>query len=130
MDKLVHFELPADNLTRAKKFYEEIFDWKITEWDMPDGSKYLGVNTVETDEKTHLPKEPGAINGGIIERSQMTKAPIFAMHVSSIDDYIPKIEAAGGSVVKAKTDIMGMGFYAYATDSEGNVIGLWEDAKK
>ena len=30
MDKVVHFEIPADNVERASKFYKETFDWKIT----------------------------------------------------------------------------------------------------
>jgi len=130
MDKLVHFELPVDDMARAKEFYSSIFGWQLSEWPMPDGSQYVGVRTVEVDEATHLPKEPGAINGGMVMRSKEVPAPIFAMTVSSIDDYVKKVEAAGGKVIKPKWDVMGSGFYAYVSDSESNVIGLWEDAPK
>jgi len=56
--------------------------------------------------------------------------PVFAIHVSSINEKLVMVEKAGGSVVTPKMDMMGMGFYAYAKDPAGNVIGLWEDAPK
>lgn len=130
MDPIVHFELPVNDVEAAKKFYGGIFGWRLSDWPMQDGSVYTGVNTVDVDEKTHMPLKPGAINGGIVKKSSTIQAPVFAVHVSSIDDYVKKIEAAGGKVVLPKVDIMGTGFYAYVADPEGNVIGLWEDAPK
>ncbi len=130
MDKLVHFELPADDLERAREFYSSIFGWDLQNWPMPDGSTYIGARTVKVSEETHLPLEPGAINGGILQRNAHVKAPIFAIQVSSIEEKVTMVEKAGGKVVMPKMDMMGMGFYAYVTDSEGNVIGLWEDIKK
>lgn len=130
MDKLVHFEIPVDDLDGARKFYGEIFGWKLTDWPMPDGSTYIGVHTTPIDEKTRLPLEPGAINGGIMKRSKDVTAPVFAIHVASIDERMQQVTAAGGTVVMPKMDMMGMGFYAYAKDPFGNVIGLWEDAPK
>jgi predicted enzyme related to lactoylglutathione lyase len=50
--------------------------------------------------------------------------------VASIDDTLAKITAAGGRMVKPKEEVGGMGYYGYAADSEGNVIGLWEDIEK
>lgn len=97
---------------------------------MPDGSTYIGVHTTPIDEKTRLPLKPGAINGGIMKRRSIAKAPIFAINVSSIDEKVKMVEAAGGNVVMPKMDMMGMGFYAYVSDTEGNVVGLWEDVKK
>ena len=91
---------------------------------------YTGVTTTPVDETTRMPKETGAINGGMMQRSDMAKAPIIAMEVSSVDEYIKKIEAMGGKVVMPKTEIGGMGYYAYVTDTENNVIGLWEHMKK
>ena len=130
MDPLVHFELPVDDAVRAKKFYADIFGWKMDNWPMPDGSTYIGVHTTAIDEKTHQPLKPGAINGGMVQRSANVPAPIFAINVKSIDEKVKQIEKAGGKVTKPKQDILGMGFYAYVKDSEGNVIGLWEDAPK
>jgi uncharacterized protein len=100
---------------------------------MPDGSVYVGVHTTPIDKKTHTPKKPGAINGGIMKRSdhlQSVHGAIIAANVASIDEKVRQVEKAGGTLLKAKTAIMGMGFYAYVKDPEGNVLGLWEDAKK
>lgn len=130
MDPLVHFEIPVDDLEKARAFYGSIFGWNLTDWPMPDGSKYIGVHTTPIDEKTRIPLKPGAINGGIMKRSNKVKAPVFAIHVESIDQRVKQVEEAGGKVVMSKMDMMGMGFYAYITDPDGNVIGLWEDLKK
>jgi len=54
LDKVVHFEIPADNVERAKKFYQETFSWKITP--VPQ-LNYTLLGTVEIDEKTCLKKQ-------------------------------------------------------------------------
>jgi predicted enzyme related to lactoylglutathione lyase len=56
--------------------------------------------------------------------------PIIVISVPSIDEHIPKIEAAGGKLVVPKGEVPEMGYYAYFKDSEGNLMGLWEDIKK
>jgi predicted enzyme related to lactoylglutathione lyase len=108
----------------------KLFGWKLQDWPMPDGSKYIGVHTTPIDETTRMPLKPGAINGGIMKRTKDAKAPIFAINVESIDEKVKQVEHAGGKVVMPKMDMMGMGFYAYVSDPEGNVLGLWEDSKK
>jgi uncharacterized protein len=129
MDPIVHFEIPVDDLDRARAFYA-VFGWNLQEWPMPDGSMYIGVHTTPIDEKTRQPLKPGAINGGMMKRTKDIKAPVFAINVSSIDAKVKQIEASGGKVVMPKVEMMGMGWYIYVSDTEGNVIGLWEDAKK
>src|SRR3989338_931246 len=101
MDPIVHFEIPVDDLARAKEFYS-LFGWKLEDWPMPDGSTYVGAHTTPVDEKTRQPLKSGAINGGIMLRTKEAQSPIFAIHVNSIDDYVKKIEKAGGAVVKPK----------------------------
>lgn len=130
MDPIVHFEIPVKDLEQARAFYGPIFGWKLADWKMPDGSTYIGVHTTPIDETTRQPLKPGAINGGIMQQTDVAKAPIFAVHVASIDDRVQQIEAAGGKVVMPKMDMMGMGFYAYFEDPSGNVVGLWEDPPK
>lgn len=129
MNKVVHFEIPADDLDRAKKFYNETFGWELQ--DIPGGQPYTIVHTVAVDEN-QMPKESGAINGGLLPRAQseVVKSPSLTIDVPSIDDYVKKVEAAGGKVVKAKVPVMDMGFVAYFQDPEGNVMGLWETVKK
>jgi predicted enzyme related to lactoylglutathione lyase len=123
MRKIVHFEIPADDEGRARNFYREVFGWQLQE--MPE-LQYTIVMTTPVDEQTQLPTEPGAINGGLMKRSSDTPSPVLTVDVGSIDDSLKQIEAGGGSTVKPRTEIPGMGAFAYFKDTEGNVMGLWE----
>jgi predicted enzyme related to lactoylglutathione lyase len=125
MDKVVHFEIPFENKQRAMKFYSETFGWQLT--DMPQ-MNYVMAGTVEVDDK-HMPKESGAINGGLFERPKEAPNPTVYVGVESVDMSVKKVEAAGGKVVTAKTPLPGMGAFARVADTEGNVIGLFEGAQ-
>lgn len=125
MDKVVHFEIPADDLARAKKFYIETFGWGMDE--MPE-MNYTIVRTTEVDETTKMPKA-GGINGGMYKRNEMFPVPTFAIDVADIDVATEKIKANGGVVVKEKVAVGSMGFLAYFKDTEGNVLSVWQNAK-
>ncbi|OGV90567.1 glyoxalase [Microgenomates group bacterium RIFCSPLOWO2_01_FULL_46_13] len=125
MDKVVHFEIPADDVKRAQTFYQTVFGWGINE--MPE-MNYTIVHTVEVDEK-QMPKESGAINGGMLKRQEPITNPVITISVASIDETTKMIETGGGKVIRPKMAVGDMGFAAYFKDSEGNVIGLWENAK-
>jgi len=126
MAKVVHFEIPADDLDRARSFYGKVFGWRIDAMPMSGGGEYTGLTTTAVDEKTMTPTEPGAINGGMTQRSESTPAPVITIDVEDIDAALAQIEAAGGKTVTSRTAIPGMGAYGYFRDSEGNVMGLWE----
>jgi len=123
MDKVVHFEIPFDDKKRAMKFYTEAFDWKLT--DMQEMS-YVVADTVARNEK-RMPAEPGAINGGLFQRPKEAPHPVVYVSVASIDQALKKVQAAGGKVVTSKTPIPGMGAYARVSDTEGNILGLFEN---
>jgi predicted enzyme related to lactoylglutathione lyase len=126
MDKVVHFEIPADNLDRAKKFYQTTFGWQIE--DYPD-MKYVIARTAEVDENRML-KEPGAINGGMMERAgAVPKAPSFAIDVENLEAAIQKVKDAGGTVITDKMEVGDMGWMAYFKDTEGNIMSLWQTKK-
>ncbi len=127
MGKVIHFEIPVDDLERAKKFYSEIFGWKLT--DAPGEMQYTLANTVEVDEN-NMPKESGAINGGIMKRMFPEDRPVIVIDVSSIDEYVEKIKNRGCKLVMPKQQVGDMGLYARVTDSEGNVIGIWQNIRK
>lgn len=127
MDRVVHFEIPVDDTGRAKEFYGSVFEWQLVDADMGGGNVYTTLMTVPVDEKTRIPREPGAINGGLMQRSKDTPAPVITIGVDAIDDTLKKIEAGGGSIVQPRTQISEMGAFAYFKDSEGNVVGLWEN---
>ena len=125
MARVVHFEIPAEDLDRAKDFYSSVFSWELQTMPMP-GGEYTTVSTVPVDPDTQLPTEPGAINGGMVPRDERTPAPVITVDVPAIDDALAQIEARGGSTVTPRTAIPGMGAFAYFRDPEGNVLGLWE----
>ncbi len=125
MDKVVHFEIPADDVVRAKKFYAEIFGWSMQ--DIAE-MNYTLVNSVEVDE-SQVPSEPGAINGGIFVRQPEMPHPQIFINVDDIEAALEKIKARGGEVVRGKVPVGDMGFVANFKDPEGNVLGLWQDRK-
>jgi predicted enzyme related to lactoylglutathione lyase len=124
MDKVVHFEIPTDDLARAKGFYGSVFGWDLQTMEEMD---YTIVRTTPVDQQ-QMPTEPGGINGGMMKRTADTPAPVLTIGVASVDASLKQVEAAGGDVVRPKTEIPGMGSFAYVKDTEGNVIGLWENA--
>ena len=128
MFKVVHFELPADDTGRAAKFYKKAFGWNVMKFPM-DGMEYFGIHTGEVDKKNML-KEKGVINGGMQKRDQYLKTPTFAMMVPSMATAIKKVEKAGGKLIMPKANMGGMGWYARVADTEGNVLGLWQDIPK
>ncbi len=127
MDSVVHFEIPADDMERAKKFYKSIFGWKLEDMSSPQ-MKYTMAQTTETD-KEGMPKKPGAINGGMTQRMSKGESPRVVVDVKSIDATIKKVTANGGKVLAPRMPVMDMGFYALCTDCEGNLLGLWENKK-
>lgn len=120
--KVVHFEIPADNVKRAQAFYSKAFGWQMNE--LP-GMNYTMVGTTPSDQNG-MPKEPGAINGGMAKRKSPLKSPVITIGVESVDESLETVKKLGGKLVKGKEAVGDMGFSAYIKDTEGNVIGLWQ----
>lgn len=127
MAKVVHFEVPVDDLDRAKAFYGTVFGWDISTFPMAGGDDYTGATTTPVDE-SQMPIEPGSINGALVARATDRPSTVITLGVEAIDAALAQVEAAGGSTLIPRAEIPGMGAYAYFTDSEGNVVGLWESA--
>ena len=125
--KVVHFELPADNVERAKTFYKSAFGWDISQY---PGMEYHMVTTAEVDQKTRMLKEAGAINGGLTKRDNQVKNTVITIDVQDIDTALKNIEKLGGHMVRKKEPVADMGFTAYFKDTEGNIVGLWQSARK
>jgi len=122
MNRVVHFEIPADNMDRAQQFYSSAFGWTTSS---PPGLQYALVHTTETD-KQGKPQTPGAINGGILPRKAPLNGPVITVDVGNIDEAIGRVQKAGGQVVHPKFQVGSFGISAYIKDTEGNVIGLWQ----
>ena len=133
MNRVIHFEIHADDPERAVLFYSTVFGWDIKEWvvpgvDIPDENRYWMITT-------GLASEPG-INGGIIFRrgsspgeGQPVTSYVCTIGVPSVDDFLSKCLAAGATVAVPKMPIKGVGWLAYFKDTEGNLVGLMQDDK-
>jgi predicted enzyme related to lactoylglutathione lyase len=121
--RVVHFEVPFDDADRARAFYRDVFDWQIQE--MPE----MGYNLVATGPTGEQgPEEAGYIGGGMLQRQDPVQSPVIVLDVEDIDATIAAIEQHGGTCLAAKMPVGDMGFAAYFSDSEGNTVGLWQNA--
>ena len=123
MDKVVHFEVPFDDAERATSFYREAFGWQL---DSMPGFGYTMVTTTPTDERGR-PSETGGINGGMLRRQGPITTPVITIGVDDMDDALTRIEKLGGKVAIGRQPVGDMGFSAYVQDTEGNLIGLWQN---
>ena len=121
--RVVHFEVPFDDGERAQRFYREAFGWRMSP--LPQMS-YVLVSTGPSDQGP--PSEPGFINGGMLERGLPVGGPVVTLEVDDVEETLATVERLGGTTVAAKQAVGDMGFSAYFKDSEGNVMGLWQNA--
>jgi predicted enzyme related to lactoylglutathione lyase len=120
-NQVVHFEIPADDVARAKSFYEKTFGWKIKQFPMPPGQEYWGITARKG-------VEPG-INGGLMQRKMPGQPFTNYVDVKSIDATHETVQANGGVIVLPKQEIgPNMGWISAFTDPEGNLIGLHQAA--
>ncbi len=112
---LSFFVIHADDLPRARRFYEKAFGWKIQPWGPPD---FFLVSTGPPD-------NPG-IGGALQKRHELLpgKAPFTyecSISVDDIDAAAKTIEASGGKILMPKCEIPTVGFLIKFLDPEGNV---------
>jgi predicted enzyme related to lactoylglutathione lyase len=117
---IVHFEIPADDVEKLRKFYNDLFGWKIEK--MPGPMEYWGIATVPIDDKG-MPVRPG-VNGGMMKKQNPEHKPVNYIAVESVDEYVKKIEALGGRIIVPKMEVPGIGWWASALDPEGNQFAI------
>lgn len=115
---IVHFEIPADDIERARRFYNGLFGWKIEQapGQTGEGDPYYMIETAE-----------GGLGGGMMKRVVPQQQPVFYVQVESLDDHVDKIKQAGGQIVLEKTPVPTMGWFAQALDTENNAFAIWQD---
>ena len=110
---LGYVEIPAEDLERAKTFYAAVFGW--TYQDTPEGN-YSFFDSGE-----------GGIGGGFMQRGEQSPShPVTFMICDDLDETLERIIGNGGTVVSPRMDFGGAGWLAHITDTEGNLIGLWQ----
>jgi predicted enzyme related to lactoylglutathione lyase len=114
MDRIVHFEIAADNPSRAIDYYSKTFGWDIQKWAGP--MNYWLISTGDS-------KTP-SLGGAIMPKEGAPGNVILTIGVTSFEESLKKVIANGGSAVTTKSEIPGVGYFCYCKDTEGNVFGL------
>jgi len=117
MNRVVHFEISADDPTRAVNFYTNAFGWEIKKWE--GNMDYWLVMT--GDEKD------AGIDGAIMKRSfPKGSSTVNTITVEDADQTKDKIIKAGGKQVTDFEIIPKVGKFSYFEDTEGNMFGIMQ----
>lgn len=120
--RVVHFEVPYDDADRARSFYADVFGWAIQP--VPE-FEYNFVQTGPIDD-AGMPTGPGFIGGGMFQRQEPIGKPVITIEVDDMAASLAAITAHGGAAIGEPQQVGDMGISAYFTDSEGNLMGLWQ----
>ena len=116
MSSIVWFEIPADDVERAKSFYGALFGWKIEKF--PGPMEYWHIDTGGSDD---------APDGGLMKRQHSQQQGITNyIGVTSVDESAAKVEKLGGKICMPKTAVPQMGYFVICQDPENNTFALWE----
>jgi predicted enzyme related to lactoylglutathione lyase len=120
MFNVCHFEIPADDVERAQKFYRELFGWQIEKFTGPTPMEYWSITTGAAKGQEAM------LGGGMMKRQAPQQLITIYIEVPSVDAYVDKVEKLGGRVCFPKTAVPGMGYFAVCLDPENNGFGIWE----
>ena len=122
-NSVAHFEIYADDPEKLQQFYTSLFDWSF---EAVPGMDYRFVKTVETDGRG-MAAQPGGINGGMMKRPTgfNERAWVNYVNVESLEASVRRAESLGARVMKGKTAVPGMGWFAMLTDPQENVFAMW-----
>lgn len=124
MANIAYFEIPANNVDRAKHFYHSLFGWKIT----PTTSLMDASNAaaIQYHDIITGPATDGAMNMGGMYRRQLNEEIRNFVMVDDVDPVLAKVGNLNGRIRMPKTEIPGVGTVAIIEDTEGNSIGIWK----
>lgn len=121
-NRVIHFELQADDIGRAKSFYEKTFGWEIGQMMSKEegGMDYWSLTTGQDG-------TPG-INGGMYQRPKDQPLNTYdcTVVVDDIDEAVELIKKNGGKIRRDKMEIADVGWFAGATDTEGNFFNVMQ----
>jgi uncharacterized protein len=122
MPTVEYFQIPADDISRAKEFYKKVFGWEMQKWNNSENSEQEYWMFQTQDDKGN-----SGLGGGIMKRQSPQHTVTNFITVSSIEEYSSKIEQSGGKIIMPKTEIPNMGFFAVCLDTENNMFGIYEN---
>ena len=116
------FEIPASDFDRAVRFYEKVFNVKLSAMDCGH------------EKMAFFPEENGECPGAISWSSEISFLPsqngvLISLRIPDMETAIVSIEKNGGKTLipKSKIEAEGRGYFAVFTDCEGNRVGLYSD---
>ncbi len=112
---IVHFEIPADDIERAKKFYSGLFGWQFST--PPGFDDYWVFDTGDPAQDA---------GGGILSRQAAGQGIVHYIQVESVDKYVTRAQELGAQVLLPRSPVPGMGWFAQLLDTEGNCFAIWE----
>ena len=112
---LVWFEIPAENLARARAFYGSLYGWEIEPF--PGMKDYWHIDTGGND---------ASPDGALMVRMCPEHPVTNYISVESVTRAMARVEKLGGMIHKGKTAVPQMGYFAICQDTENNVFALWE----
>jgi uncharacterized protein len=124
MPNVSYFDIPADNVERAKIFYKSLLGRKIEPTKVPQDPKkkaqsgYMDIITGK--------EEPGAMNMGGLYKRQMGEPIKIFVTIDDIDNVLAKVGKLGGKIIMQKEMMKGVGLVSMIQDSEGNTLGVWK----
>lgn len=119
MHEICHVEIPSTDIAKSKEFYEKLFGWKVEL--LPEMNYALWTP----------PEGPGGGFNDVKEPCTCAESGVVVyILVESVDEKVKEVESAGGKIVKPKTAVTDMGWYAIFQDTADGVVALWESAKK
>jgi predicted enzyme related to lactoylglutathione lyase len=118
---IVWFQIPADDVTRAKKFYSALFRWNIHPFPNSPPGEHEYIDTGGAD---------ASPDGGLIKRQHRDHTITNYVSVPSVAKVTAKIEKLGGIISEAKAAVPGIGYFAVCKDTENNIFAIWEANQK
>jgi uncharacterized protein len=120
MPTVEHFDFAFDDSNRAQTFYKDVFGWIMQKNESANPEmEYWHFETNDLNGNK-------GITGGMMKRQSPDHSIINYITVSSINEYVSKIERSGGKIKIPRTEIPGMGYFSIFTDTENNTLGLFE----
>jgi predicted enzyme related to lactoylglutathione lyase len=111
---IAHFDVHADDVDRARKFYQEVFGWRFSPWGPP------GFFMIATGDEN----DPG-IHGAVHERPKDEDHCVgfqCTISVEDIDEIAAAIRREGGQITVPKMTIPTVGELIQFRDTEGNLV--------
>ena len=115
----VHVELASTDVEKSRRFYGQLFGWKLEDMPMPEGTYTL----IDVGEGT----------GGGMMKQMIPGAPSMWMAYVLVDDIkasTKQAQSLGAKVMKDVTEVPGMGWLSIFTDPAGAMLGLWQPMRK